>query len=54
MTVDAICISLQVCLQMFQLLSNEMAALVWDKEHAGPTLQTILQALMGIILEKVF
>lgn len=54
MTVDAICISLQVCLQMFQLLSDEIAALVWDKEHVGPTLQTILQALIGIILGKVF
>lgn len=54
MSVDAICISLQVCLQMFQLLSNEIAALVWDKEHASPTLQTILQALIGIILGKVF
>lgn len=46
--------SLQVCLQMFQLLSSEIAALVWDKEHEGPTVQTILQALLGIILGKVF
>ncbi|XP_029685958.1 thyroid adenoma-associated protein homolog isoform X2 [Takifugu rubripes] len=44
--------AVKVCLQMFQLLSNEIAALVWDKEHAGPTLQTILQALIGIILGK--
>lgn len=51
--VDAICISLQVCLQMFQLLSNEIAALVWEKVHEGPTVQTILQALIGIILAKV-
>lgn len=53
-TVDAIWMSLQVCLQMFQLLSSEIAALVWDKEHKSPTVQTILQALLGIILGKVF
>lgn len=52
--VDVIHLSLQVCLQVFQLLSREIAALVWDKEHRGPTVQTILQALLEIILGKVF
>lgn len=46
--------SLQVCLQMFQLLSREIAALVWDKQDGGPTVQTILQALLEIILGKVY
>lgn len=45
---------LQVCLRMFQLLSREIAALVWDKQHRGPAVQTILQALLEIILGKVF
>lgn len=52
--VDVIRMSVQVCLQMFQLLSREIAALVWDKQHRGPTVQTILQALLEIILGKVF
>ncbi|XP_045890923.1 thyroid adenoma-associated protein homolog isoform X2 [Micropterus dolomieu] len=43
-------IAVKVCLQIFQLLSNEVAPLVWDKEHGGPPVQTILQALMNIIL----
>lgn len=38
---------------MFQLLSSEVAPLVWDKEHRGPTVQQILQALMDIILGQV-
>lgn len=46
--------SLQVCLQMFQLLSRQIAALVWDKQHRDSTVQTILQALLEIILGKVF
>lgn len=52
--VDVVHISLQVCLQMFQLLSREIAPLVWAKQHMGPTVQTILQALLEIILGKVF
>ncbi|XP_042345011.1 thyroid adenoma-associated protein homolog [Plectropomus leopardus] len=43
-------ISVKVCLQIFQLLSIEVAPLVWDKEHRSPTVQKILQALMDIIL----
>ncbi|KAF3695800.1 Phosphoinositide-3-kinase-interacting protein 1 Kringle domain-containing protein HGFL Precursor [Channa argus] len=43
--------AVKVCLQVFQLLSREVAPLVWDKENKGPvTVQTILQALMDIIL----
>lgn len=45
--------SLQACLQVFQLLSSEIAALVWDKEREAPMVQTILQALIEIILGKV-
>uniref|UniRef100_A0A3Q1FE64 Si:ch211-225b11.4 n=1 Tax=Acanthochromis polyacanthus TaxID=80966 RepID=A0A3Q1FE64_9TELE len=43
-------ITVKVCLQLFQLLSNEVAPLVWEKDHRGPTVQKILQALMDIIL----
>ncbi|XP_073321451.1 tRNA (32-2'-O)-methyltransferase regulator THADA [Pagrus major] len=43
-------IAVKVCLQMFQLLSSEVAPLVWDEEHRSPTVQEILQALMDIIL----
>ncbi|XP_070759925.1 tRNA (32-2'-O)-methyltransferase regulator THADA [Enoplosus armatus] len=46
-------IAVKVCLQIFQLLSSEVAPLVWDKEHGGPTVQPILQALMDIILGQV-
>ncbi|XP_029365595.1 thyroid adenoma-associated protein homolog isoform X2 [Echeneis naucrates] len=45
-------IAVKVCLQTFQLLSSEVAPLVWDKEHTDPTVQKILQALMDIILGK--
>ncbi|XP_044051427.1 thyroid adenoma-associated protein homolog isoform X2 [Siniperca chuatsi] len=47
-------IAVKVCLQIFQLLSSEVAPLVWDKEHGGPTVQTILQALMDIILGQCY
>lgn len=50
---DLFLLSLQVCLQMFQLLSSEVAPLVWDKVPEGPTVQSILQALMDIILGQV-
>ncbi|KAM3611107.1 uncharacterized protein V6R79_013523 [Siganus canaliculatus] len=43
-------VAVKVCLQIFQLLSREVAPLVWDKEHGGATVQTILQSLMNIIL----
>ncbi|XP_063753076.1 tRNA (32-2'-O)-methyltransferase regulator THADA isoform X2 [Eleginops maclovinus] len=43
-------IAVKVCLQVFQLLSSEVAPLVWDGEHGGPTVRKILQALMDIIL----
>uniref|UniRef100_UPI0037E75B27 tRNA (32-2'-O)-methyltransferase regulator THADA n=1 Tax=Semicossyphus pulcher TaxID=241346 RepID=UPI0037E75B27 len=42
-------IAVKVCLQIFQLLSSEVAPLVWDKEHRSPAVQEILQALMDII-----
>ncbi|XP_056233315.1 thyroid adenoma-associated protein homolog [Seriola aureovittata] len=42
--------AVKVCLQTFQLLSSEVAPLVWDEEHRSPTVQKILQALMDIIL----
>lgn len=44
---------LQVCLQTFQLLSSEVAPLVWDKENSSPAVQAILQALMDLILGQV-
>ncbi|XP_062273526.1 tRNA (32-2'-O)-methyltransferase regulator THADA [Scomber scombrus] len=43
-------IAVKVCLQIFQLLSSEVAPLVWKKENESQTLQKILQALMYIIL----
>ncbi|XP_040897367.1 thyroid adenoma-associated protein homolog [Toxotes jaculatrix] len=43
-------IAVKVCLQTFQLLSSEVAPLVWDTEHGSPAVQKILQALMDIIL----
>uniref|UniRef100_A0A8C5G1Z7 Thyroid adenoma-associated protein homolog n=1 Tax=Gouania willdenowi TaxID=441366 RepID=A0A8C5G1Z7_GOUWI len=43
-------IAVKVCLQMFQLLSSRVALLVWDPDHRDPAVQSILQALMDIIL----
>uniref|UniRef100_A0A3Q3F285 Si:ch211-225b11.4 n=1 Tax=Labrus bergylta TaxID=56723 RepID=A0A3Q3F285_9LABR len=43
-------VALQMCLQIFQLLSREVAPLVWDKNHVSPDVQKILQALMDIVL----
>ncbi|XP_034548017.1 thyroid adenoma-associated protein homolog isoform X2 [Notolabrus celidotus] len=43
-------LAVKVCLQIFQLLSSEVAPLVWEKEHVCPAVQNILQALMDIIL----
>ncbi|XP_074494084.1 tRNA (32-2'-O)-methyltransferase regulator THADA isoform X3 [Sebastes fasciatus] len=44
-------IAVKVCLQIFQLLSSEVAPLVWaEEEHRDPTVERILQALMDIIL----
>lgn len=43
----------QVCLQTFQLLSSEVAPLVWDEESSSAVLQEILQALMDIVLRQV-
>ncbi|XP_033946263.1 tRNA (32-2'-O)-methyltransferase regulator THADA [Pseudochaenichthys georgianus] len=43
-------IAVKMCLQVFQLLSSEVAPLVWDGEHGDPTVRKILQALMDIIL----
>lgn len=50
---DPILSPLQVCLQTFQLLSSEVAPLVWDKEKSSPVVQAILQALMDLILGQV-
>ncbi|XP_070821592.1 uncharacterized protein [Chaetodon trifascialis] len=44
--------AVKVCLQIFQLLSSEVAPLVWDKEHGDPAVQMILQALVDILLGK--
>ncbi|XP_041644080.1 thyroid adenoma-associated protein homolog [Cheilinus undulatus] len=45
-------ITVKICLQTFQLLSAELAPLVWDEDNVSPSVQTILQALMDIILGK--
>lgn len=50
---DLILSPLQVCLQTFQLLSDEVSPLVWDTENSSPVVQVILQALMDLILGKV-
>ncbi|XP_067466068.1 tRNA (32-2'-O)-methyltransferase regulator THADA [Thunnus thynnus] len=43
-------IAVKVCLQIFQLLSSEVAPLVWKEENENQAVQKILQALMDIIL----
>ncbi|XP_044227695.1 thyroid adenoma-associated protein homolog [Thunnus albacares] len=43
-------IAVKVCLQIFQLLSSEVAPLVWREENENQAVQKILQALMDIIL----
>ncbi|XP_024130967.1 thyroid adenoma-associated protein homolog isoform X2 [Oryzias melastigma] len=44
-------LSVKVCLQVFQLLSREVAPLVWkENNNNSPVVQKILQALMNIIL----
>uniref|UniRef100_A0A1A7X425 Uncharacterized protein n=1 Tax=Iconisemion striatum TaxID=60296 RepID=A0A1A7X425_9TELE len=43
-------VAVKTCLQMFQLLSREVAPHVWEQDHRDPVVQTILQALMDIIL----
>ncbi|XP_029018026.1 thyroid adenoma-associated protein homolog isoform X2 [Betta splendens] len=43
-------ITVKMCLQTFQLLSGDVAPLVWDPERGVPAVQRILQALMDIIL----
>lgn len=43
----------QVCLQAFQLLSSEVAPLVWDKTSSSAVLQEILQVLVDLILGEV-
>ncbi|XP_068167990.1 tRNA (32-2'-O)-methyltransferase regulator THADA [Antennarius striatus] len=40
----------KACLQMFQLLSGEVAPLVWGEKEDSPAMQVILQALMDVIL----
>ncbi|XP_019956479.2 tRNA (32-2'-O)-methyltransferase regulator THADA [Paralichthys olivaceus] len=42
--------AVKLCLQIFQLLSSEVAPLVWEKTHSSSAVHTILQALMDIIL----
>ncbi|XP_053277676.1 thyroid adenoma-associated protein homolog [Pleuronectes platessa] len=42
--------AVKLCLQTFQLLSSELAPLVWEKTHSSSAVQTILQALVDIIL----
>nr|XP_057925831.1 thyroid adenoma-associated protein homolog isoform X2 [Doryrhamphus excisus] len=43
-------LAVKVCLQIFQLLSREVAPAVWDKDKRSPAVQNILQALTDIIL----
>ncbi|XP_047447791.1 thyroid adenoma-associated protein homolog isoform X2 [Mugil cephalus] len=43
-------ITVKVCLQIFQLLSTEVAPLVWQKDHGSAAVQKILQALVDVIL----
>ncbi|CAG5923171.1 unnamed protein product [Menidia menidia] len=38
-----------MCLQIFQLLSKEVAPLVWEEEHRSPAVLQILRALTDII-----
>ncbi|XP_034452342.1 thyroid adenoma-associated protein homolog isoform X1 [Hippoglossus hippoglossus] len=42
--------AVKLCLQIFQLLSSELAPLVWEKTHSSSAVQTILQALVDIML----
>ncbi|XP_061762555.1 tRNA (32-2'-O)-methyltransferase regulator THADA [Nerophis ophidion] len=42
-------LAVKVCLQIFQLLSREVAPVVWDKEKRSLVVQNILQALTDII-----
>lgn len=43
----------QVCLQTFQLLSSEVAPLVWDEASSSAVLQEILQALVDLVFGEV-
>uniref|UniRef100_A0A667ZTH9 Si:ch211-225b11.4 n=1 Tax=Myripristis murdjan TaxID=586833 RepID=A0A667ZTH9_9TELE len=43
-------VAVKVCLQVFQLLPGEVAPLVWEREQGCPPVQSILQALMDLIL----
>ncbi|XP_015828497.3 tRNA (32-2'-O)-methyltransferase regulator THADA isoform X1 [Nothobranchius furzeri] len=43
-------VAVKVCLQIFQLLSRELAPHVWEQDSRDPAVQMILQALMDIIL----
>lgn len=45
---------LQVCLQVFQLLPNEVAPLVWEENHSKEAVQRILQALIDILGQVCF
>uniref|UniRef100_UPI003AAEFBF2 tRNA (32-2'-O)-methyltransferase regulator THADA n=1 Tax=Centroberyx gerrardi TaxID=166262 RepID=UPI003AAEFBF2 len=45
-------VAVKVCLQIFQLLPGEVAPLVWVDQRGSPAVQSILQALMDIILGK--
>ena len=38
---------------MFQLLPGEVAPLVWERRPEGPGLQSVLQALLDVILGQV-
>ncbi|XP_043966985.1 thyroid adenoma-associated protein homolog isoform X3 [Gambusia affinis] len=42
-------ITVKVCLQVFQLLPNEVAPLVWEENHSKEAVQRILQALIDIL-----
>ncbi|KAM9743067.1 tRNA (32-2'-O)-methyltransferase regulator THADA [Menidia menidia] len=42
-------VTVKMCLQIFQLLSKEVAPLVWEEEHRSPAVLQILRALTDII-----
>ncbi|KAJ3604719.1 hypothetical protein NHX12_029458 [Muraenolepis orangiensis] len=45
--------AVKVCLQMFQLLPEEVAPLVWEPHPGGPKLQSLLKSLVDVILGQL-
>lgn len=46
-------LSLQLCLQIFQLLPDQVSPVVWTEVEGSQVAQKILQALIDIILGQV-